>query len=107
MNSIDKDEYPQTRRDRAALREHGRQPLARRPGHHRRSAIGSSEAVMLAGHGDEVELARADAQGRRVRRLDKPEPGDEQHRAGGVGEVLPVLGGRAALRARSSAIGSS
>ena len=27
-NSIDKDEYPQTRRDRAPLREHGRQPLA-------------------------------------------------------------------------------
>ena len=52
---------------------------------------------MLGGHGAEVALARAHAQGRQADR--QAEPRDGRERPGVLGEVLPLLGRRAAAGA--------
>ena len=98
-NMIDKDEYPQTaeieRRcvnivaDLFNAPEDGDAVGV--------STIGSSEAVMLGGLAMKWRWrARREAAGQAHR---PPEHGPRLERAGGVGEVLPVLGRRAALRA--------
>ena len=97
-NMIDKDEYPQTAEiERRCVNmvaglfnapEDGDAVGA--------STIGSSEAVMLGRAGDEVELAGPPGGGRRGHRPAEHGPGLE--RPGRVGEVLPLLGRRAALR---------
>ena len=98
-NMIDKDEYPQT----AAIE--GRcvriianlwNSPARRARRPVRPPPGSSEAVMLGG----LALKWRWRQRREAAGLsDGPaQPGDGHQRAGRVGEVLPLLGRRAALR---------
>ena len=98
-NMIDKDEYPQTAEiERRCVNivadlfnaPDGGDAVGV-------STIGSSEAVMLGGPGHEVAVAAAPG-GRR--QADRPtQHGARLQRPGGVGEVLPVLGRRAALRA--------
>jgi len=93
-NMIDKDEYPQT----AAIEERCINMVARlfnSPEHEQAvgaSAIGSSEAVMLAG------MAMKWRWRARRRAAGKPtEPHHGFQRAGGVGKVLPLLGYRTPL----------
>ena len=95
-NMIDKDEYPQTAELESRcvniLADLWHAPDAR--GATGCSTTGSSEACMLGRPGAEVALARAPPGGGRRHR--PAEPGDGHQRAGLLGEVLPLLGGRAA-----------
>ncbi len=106
-NMIDKDEYPQTAEiERRCVNIVADLFNAPTDGDAVGvSTIGSSEAVMLARTGDEVELAGAPGGGRQAHR--PPEHGPGLERAGGVGEVLPLLGRGAAVRRRSSEAATS
>jgi hypothetical protein len=94
-NMIDKDEYPQTAEiETRCVNIVSNLFNAPEPGVGA-STIGSSEAVMLAGMALKWKLARAPAGRRQAERQAEPGPG--RQRPGGVGEVLPLLGDRAAL----------
>ena len=104
-NMIDKDEYPQTAEieRRCVNMVAAPVPRARRPGADAvgASTIGSSEAVMLAGLAMKWRWrARAGRRGQADRRA---EPDPRVQRPGRVGEVLPLLGRRAAVRADQAA----
>ncbi len=97
-NMIDKDEYPQTAQMEARCvsiianlwnSPDGDKAVGT-------STIGSSEAVMLAG----LSLKRLWQHKQKAagKSIETAQPGDGPERAGGVGEVLPLLGRRAALR---------
>ena len=94
-NMIDKDEYPQTaeleRRCVAILADLWNAPVAESATGC--STTGSSEACMLAG----MALKRRWA-ARTGRARPQAQPGDGRERPGLLGEVLPVLGRRAADR---------
>ena len=95
-NMIDKDEYPQTARDRGALRGHPGRPLelARARAGDRLLDDRLQRGGDAGRHGAEVALARAARAGRQA---DRPaQPRDGRQRPGVLGEVLPLLGGRAA-----------
>ncbi len=87
------------RRDRAALREHRRRavPRAHRRRRHRRVDDRIQRGRDARWPGDEVEVASAPRGSRAPHR--QAEHGDGLQRPGRVGEVLPLLGRRAALRA--------
>ena len=92
-NMIDKDEYPQTaeieRRCVHMLADLWNAPeSANTVG---ASAIGSSEACMLGGHGGQVALA---GQARGRRQADRPPEHGVRPGAGGVAQVRQVLGHR-------------
>ena len=95
-NMIDKDEYPRT----AELEQRCVNMISRlwnSTGGEQAtgtSTTGSSEAAMLARAGVEVAVAGAAAQGRPAHRPAEPRHG--RQRADLLGEVLPLLGGRAA-----------
>ncbi len=97
---------PGDRRDRAALRLHGgrpvprRGPARRRPVQRCRRVDGRIQRGGDAG-GLATEVAVAGEGGRWKKELEGPhaESGDGLQRAGGVGEVLPLLRRRAALSA--------
>ena len=98
-NMIDKDEYPQTAEfERRCVNMIGR--LWHAPGEGDVtgcSTTGSSEAAMLGGLALKWLLARADAGGRQA---DRPaQPGPRHQRPGVLGQVLSLLGRRAATRA--------
>ena len=98
-NMIDKDEYPQTAEiERRCVNMIGR--LWHAPGDGDvtgTSTTGSSEAAMLGGMALKWRWReRMRAAGKPT---DKPEPGDGRQRPGLLGQVLPLLGRRAAARA--------
>ena len=99
-NMIDKDEYPQTAEiERRCVNIVADLFNAPTDGDAVGvSTIGSSEAVMLAGLAMKWRWrARREAAGKPT---DQPEHGAGLERPGRVGEVLPLLGRRAPLRAR-------
>ena len=98
-NMIDKDEYPRT----AELEQRCVNMLSRlwnSPDEEEAtgtSTTGSSEAAMLAGMALKWRWRDRQPGGRQP---DRPaQHGDGRQRAGVLGEVLPLLGGRAAARA--------
>ncbi len=96
-NMIDKDEYPQTAEiERRCVNMVAHLFNAPEDGDAiGASTIGSSEAVMLAGLAMKWRWRpRREAAGR----TDNAEPDPRLERPGGVGEVLPLLGRRGALR---------
>ncbi len=98
-NMIDKDEYPQTAEIEGRCVQHHLRACGTRPSHEKAtgtSTTGSSEAVMLGGLALKWRWRqRREAAGLPV---GQAEPGHGHQRAGRLGEVLPLLGRRAALR---------
>ena len=96
-NMIDKDEYPQTAELEQRCVNMHRQPVERRGGarpgdgllHHR-----IERGVHARRDGPQVALARPPARGRPVH--GHPEPRHGHQRPGLLGQVLPILGRRAA-----------
>ena len=107
-NMIDKDEYPRTAELERRCVAHARRPVARpRPASRRSgcSTTGSSEACMLAGMALKRRWSAAEP-----RPLSGHRPAQSGHghqRPGLLGEVLQLLGGRAAAGARWRATGST
>ena len=99
-NMIDKDEYPQTAEIETALRRDPRRPLAR-PERDRTTPPGARRPAR-ARHACSAGWRSSDA-GRRRRAAEgnggrQAQPGDGRQRPGVLGEVLPLLGRRAAPR---------